>query len=117
MALRLPRWPLGEPAFEVRDGSSREIRGRISAAFKTWLDGAFSKIEEQEDRQDQIDAELQATVATLETTMATVEGITNETASLAGQLNAIVDNYVPMIDDHEERITDIETRLAAAGIP
>lgn len=117
MVFRLSRWNLGDPAFEVRDGSSREIRGRISTAFKSFLDLMAGQVEEQEARQDAIDTELQATVATLETTVATVEAITTDTAALTGQINAIVDNYVPMIDDHETRISDIEARLTAAGIP
>lgn len=117
MAFRLQRWNLGDPAFEVRDGSSREIRGRISSAFKTFLDLMASQIEDQEQRQDAIDTELQATVETLEATVALVESITNDTATLAGQMNSLLTNYVPMIDNHETRLDSIEARLTAAGIP
>lgn len=117
MVFRLSRWNLGDPAFEVRDGSSREIRGRISSAFKTFLDLMAGQVEEQEARQDAIDSELQATVETLENTVATVEAITTDTAALAGQMNSLLTNYVPMIDNHETRLDSIEARLTAAGIP
>lgn len=116
MVFRLARWNLGDNAFEMRD-ASREIRGRISSAFKTFLDLMANQIEDQEQRQDAIDTDLQATIATLEVTVAAVEAISTDTATVAGQLEAIIDNYIPMVDDHETRLDSVEARLAAAGIP
>jgi ABC-type transporter Mla subunit MlaD len=106
----------GNPAFEVRDGP-KSLTGRISEAFKTFLDQMAGQIEAQEAQQDTILTTLNATVATLETTVEAVETLGTDTATVAGQVSALAGYLEPLVLSNRDRLDDIEARLLAAGIP
>lgn len=108
MAFTLPRWQSGNPAVDDR--------GRILAAFKSFLDSVFSKVEEQEVRQDGVDTTLTAAVADLAAVQATLVTQAATLTTLTGQMNGLLTNYVPIIDAHTVTLTDHENRLDAGGL-
>lgn len=108
MAFSLPRWSQGNPAFDER--------GRISAAFKTFLDTVFGKVEEQEVRQDAVDTTLTQAVADLQTVQGELATQSAALTTLTGQMNGLLTNYVPIIDQHTIDIADHEARLIAGGL-
>lgn len=108
MAFSLPRWSQGNPAVDDR--------GRILAAFKSFLDSVFSKVEEQEVRQDGVDTTLTQAVADLQTVQATLTAQSTALTTLTGQMNGLLTNYVPIIDAHTVTLTDHENRLDAGGL-
>ena len=108
MAFTLPRWSQGNPAVDDR--------GRILAAFKSFLDSVFSKVEEQEVRQDGVDTTLTQAVADLQTVQATLTAQSTALTTLTGQMNGLLTHYVPIIDQHTIDIADHESRLDAGGL-
>ncbi len=108
MAFSLPRWSQGNPAVDDR--------GRLLAAFKTFLDLIFGKVEEQETRQDAVDATLTAAVADLQTVQGELATQSAALTTLTGQMNGLLTNYVPIIDQHTIDIADHEARLIAGGL-
>ena len=108
MAFSLPRWKSGNPAVDDR--------GRILAAFNSFLDSVFSKVEEQEVRQDGVDTTLTQAVADLQTVQGELATQSAALTTLTGQMNGLLTNYVPIIDAHTVTLTDHENRLDAGGL-